>query len=68
MTSRGAAPSRGVDRLLAAAGLDAALGVQVVSGRRLASVAFDPSLPLVLLAEPPTGDEPAVLPGRHARN
>ena len=67
MRSRGAAPSRGVDRLLAAAGLDAALGVQVVSGRRLASVAFDPSLPLVILAEPGTGDEPGILPGRHAR-
>jgi tetrapyrrole methylase family protein/MazG family protein len=67
MSSRGAAPSRGVDRLLAAAGLDAALGVQVVSGRRLASVAFDPSLPLVLLAEPAAGDEPSSLPGRHAR-
>jgi tetrapyrrole methylase family protein / MazG family protein len=67
MTSRGTAPSRGVDRLLAAAGLDAALGVQVVSGRRVTSVAFDPSLPLVLLAEPPTSDEPGVLPGRHAR-
>ena len=67
MTPRGAAPARGVDRLLAAAGLDAALGVQVVSGRRLASVAFDPSLPLVLLAEPATGDEPGSLPGRHAR-
>lgn len=68
MTSRGAAPSRGVDRLLAAAGLDAALGVQLVSGRRVTSVAFDPSLPLVLLAEPPTSDEPRVLPGRHARS
>jgi tetrapyrrole methylase family protein/MazG family protein len=60
--------SRGVDRLLAAAGLDPARGVQVVSGRRLASIAFDPSLPLVLLAEPATGDAPVVLPGRHARN
>jgi tetrapyrrole methylase family protein/MazG family protein len=59
--------SLGVDRLLAAAGLDPALGVQVVSGRRLASIAFDPSLPLVLLAEPATGDAPVVLPGRHAR-
>src|SRR6185503_6795980 len=43
--------TRGVDRLLAAAGLDPALGVQVVSGRRLASIPFDPSLPLVLLVE-----------------
>ncbi|MEX2137566.1 MAG: nucleoside triphosphate pyrophosphohydrolase [Chloroflexota bacterium] len=65
--------SRGVDRLLAAAGLDPALGVQVVSGRRLASIAFDPSLPLVLLAEPVAADKataadpPVVLPGRHAR-
>ena len=67
MTSRGVTPSRGVDRLLAAAGLDPALGVQVVAGRRLVSVPFDPSLPLILLAEPATGDEPGVLPGRHAR-
>jgi tetrapyrrole methylase family protein/MazG family protein len=59
--------SRGVDRLLAAARLDPALGVQVVSGRRLASIAFDPSLPLVLLAEPASDTEPVVLPGRHAR-
>jgi len=67
MTSRGVTPSRGVDRLVAAAGLDPALGVQVVAGRRLVSVPFDPSLPLILLAEPATGDEPGVLPGRHAR-
>jgi len=67
VTARGVATSRGVDRLLAAAGLDPVLGVQVVSGRRLPSIAFDPSLPLVLLAEPPLADEPAVLPGRHAR-
>jgi tetrapyrrole methylase family protein/MazG family protein len=60
------ATSRGVDGLLVAAGLDPALGVQLVSGRRLASIAFDPSLPLVLLAEPPLGEEPATLPGRHA--
>ncbi len=67
MSQRGATTSRGVDRLLAAAGLDPALGVQVVSSRRLAAVPFDPSLPLVLLAEP--GDEAAAaLPGRHARS
>ncbi len=60
--------TRAVDRLLAAAGLDPALGVQVVSGRRLASIAFDPSLPLVLLAEDDAGDLPPILPGRHARH
>jgi tetrapyrrole methylase family protein/MazG family protein len=60
--------SRGVDRLLAAAGLDPAEGLQVVSGRRLASIPFDPSLPLVLLGEPgPGGEVPGVLAGRHAR-
>jgi len=67
VTSRGVATSRGVDRLLAAAGLDPAMGVQVVSGRRLTSIAFDPSLPLVLLAEPPLVEPAGVLPGRHAR-
>jgi tetrapyrrole methylase family protein/MazG family protein len=60
--------SRSVDRLLAAAGLDPADGVQVVSARRLASIAFDPSLPVVLLAEPAGGEPVAVLAGRHARN
>ena len=60
--------SRGVDRLLAAAGLDPADGLQVVSGRRLASIPFDPSLPLVLLGEPSSDGEGAgVLAGRHAR-
>lgn len=68
MNSRGATTSRGVDRLLAAAGLDPALGVQVVSGRRLASIPFDPSLPLVLLAEPALIGDVGVLPGRHARS
>lgn len=62
-----AAPAR-VDALLAAAGLDPALGVQVVAGSRVASIAFDPSLPLLLIASPdrpdPTGES---LPGRHAR-
>jgi tetrapyrrole methylase family protein/MazG family protein len=67
MSSRDVTTSRGVDRLLAAAGLDPALGVQVVAGRRLASVPFDPSLPLVLLAEATTADPVVVLPGRHAR-
>ena len=61
-------PSSGVDGLLAAAGLDPALGVQLVAGRRLASVPFDPSLPLLLVATPSAAEPPtAVLPGRHAR-
>jgi tetrapyrrole methylase family protein/MazG family protein len=60
--------SRGVDRLLAAAGLDPAQGLQVVSGRRLASIPFDPSLPLVLIGEPASdGVAAGVLAGRHAR-
>jgi tetrapyrrole methylase family protein/MazG family protein len=62
-----AAPS--VDALLAAAGIDPADGVQIVSVDRLASVPFDPALPLVILAAP--GDRSPVsttLPGRHARS
>ena len=55
----------GVDALLEAAGLDPADGVQVVAVARLASVAFDPSLPLVLLAGGTTAA--GTLPGRHAR-
>jgi tetrapyrrole methylase family protein/MazG family protein len=57
--------------LIAAAGLDPAAGLQVVAGDRLASVAFDPSLPLIVLrAEAPSPDasDGAVLPGRHARS
>jgi tetrapyrrole methylase family protein/MazG family protein len=58
----------GVDRLLAAAGLDPAMGVQLVAGARVASIPFDPSLPLLLVAAPlPPGQTPTVLPGRHAR-
>lgn len=67
MRSRGVATSAGVDRLLAAAGLDPALGVQVVAAPRLAAVPFDPSLPLLLLAAPSAQAAPA-LPGRHARS
>jgi tetrapyrrole methylase family protein / MazG family protein len=63
-----AAGRPGVDELLASAGLDPAEGVQIVAGRRLAAVPFDPSLPLVLLAADPAGEgaDPS-LPGRHAR-
>jgi tetrapyrrole methylase family protein/MazG family protein len=55
-----------VDELLAAAGIDASRGVQLVAADRLPAVAFDPSLPLVIVpgAEDREGD---VLPGRHAR-
>jgi tetrapyrrole methylase family protein / MazG family protein len=60
-----AGASRGIDALLAAAGIDAADGVQVVAAGRLASVAFDPSLPLVVLRGGP--EDETVLPGRHAR-
>jgi tetrapyrrole methylase family protein/MazG family protein len=54
-----------VDALLAAAGLDPADGVQVVSAARMASVAFDPSLPLIVLRA--SVDRTPALPGRHAR-
>jgi tetrapyrrole methylase family protein / MazG family protein len=67
MSSGDVATSRGVDRLLEAAGIDPGLGVQVVAGWRLASVAFDPSMPLVLISAPKTGEIVAPLPGRHAR-
>jgi tetrapyrrole methylase family protein/MazG family protein len=67
VSQRGVATSRGVDRLLAAAGIDPTLGVQVVSSRRLAAIPFDPSVPLVLLARPATDQDGGVLPGRHAR-
>jgi len=68
MKARSVATSPGVDRLLAATGLDPALGVQIVAGRRLVSIPFDPSLPLVLVATPASSDgTPVVLPGRHAR-
>jgi MazG family protein len=56
---------RGIDRLLEAAGVDPGAGVQIVAADRLPSVAFDPSLPLVVLASV-AGAAPS-LPGRHAR-
>src|SRR5262245_34476132 len=62
---------RSLDALLAAAGIDPGDGVQAARADRLASVPFDPSLPLIVLAaEPATDADPAtpvVLPGRHAR-
>jgi tetrapyrrole methylase family protein/MazG family protein len=60
---------RSLDALVAAAGLDPAAGLQVVDGDRLAAVAFDPSLPLLVVrraAGGATGAERS-LPGRHAR-
>jgi tetrapyrrole methylase family protein / MazG family protein len=57
----------GVDRLIAAAGLDPALGIQVVAGDRLVAVAFDPSLPLIVLRARAGTAGAAALPGRHAR-
>lgn len=67
MRSRRVAASTGVDQLLVAAGVDPALGVQVVAAPALAAVPFDPSLPLLLLAAPSAEAAPA-LPGRHARS
>src|SRR5687767_9626240 len=56
---------RGVDGLLAAAGIDAADGVQIVAATRLASVPFDPSMPLLVLRGGPSAG--GSLAGRHAR-
>ena len=61
----------GLDELLAAAGIDAGDGVQIVRTSRLASVPFDPGLPLLLLgatANHKADQRLAVLPGRHARS
>jgi tetrapyrrole methylase family protein / MazG family protein len=60
---------RSVDELLAAAGLDPGDGVQIVSGDRLATIPFDPGLPLIVLAAAPSAEVGpfASLPGRHAR-
>ena len=60
----GAAP-RSLDALATAAGLEPADGLQVVSATRLASVAFDPSLPLIILRG--AADSTETVPGRHAR-
>jgi tetrapyrrole methylase family protein/MazG family protein len=61
-----ASPSRGIDELLARAGLDPADGVQVVAAGRLPAVAFDPSFPLLVLRG--GTDLDPTLPGRHARH
>ena len=56
-----------VATLLAASDLDPGEGLQIVAVDRLIGVAFDPSLPLLLL--PARGGEGATpLPGRHARS
>lgn len=60
-------PAGSVDALLSAAGIDPAGGVQLVAVDRLASVPFDPGLPLILLPSSGGGARDAVLPGRHAR-
>jgi len=62
-------PPRSLDRLLAAAELDPATGIQAVSADRLASTPFDPGTPLLVLAARPGEAEPgSALPGRHARS
>jgi len=61
---------RGLDPLLAAAGLDPGAGIQAVSADRLAAIPFDPSLPLLIMAVDPEQDPIAAgtLPGRHVRS
>ena len=69
MRSPGAAAASRVDGLLAAAGLDPSKGVQLVAGSRLASVAFDPSMPMILLGSSSASEAPGPeLPGRHAHH
>ena len=63
-----ASPSRAIDELLAAAGLDPAAGVQVVAADRLAGVPFDPSMPLLVLRAEGPQAAAAPLAGRHARS
>jgi tetrapyrrole methylase family protein / MazG family protein len=58
---------RSLDALLAAAGIDPAEGIQAVSAARLSSVAFDPSMPLLVIAAGGGEDSADPLPGRHAR-
>jgi tetrapyrrole methylase family protein/MazG family protein len=61
----GDAGPRSLDQLVDAARVIPGDGLQAVSAARLPAVAFDPSLPLILLRDT---DEPAPsLPGRHAR-
>jgi tetrapyrrole methylase family protein / MazG family protein len=58
----------GVDRLIARAGIDPADGLQIVAGSRLAEIAFDPSLPLIILRRDEGRAAVSSLPGRHARS
>ena len=60
-------PALSLDALLSAAGLDPARGIQAVAADRLASVPFDPGLPLILLPAGEAGEPGGTLPGRHAR-
>jgi tetrapyrrole methylase family protein / MazG family protein len=61
----GSSPS--LDALLGAAGVDPGAGLQFVDAARLATVAFDPALPLIILPAAVTPTETQPLPGRHAR-
>ncbi len=63
-------PALSLDELLSAAGLHPADGIQAVAVHRLASVPFDPGMPLILLPAAGPDDarsERGTLPGRHAR-
>jgi len=63
-----AGASRGVDRLIAEAGIDPRDGLQVVGVSRLPAMAFDPSVPLLVLHDAAAGVATDPLPGRHARH
>ncbi len=63
MRSNGSALAELID----AAGIDPAAGLQVVDAARLASVPFDPGLPLLILPAEDAASPDGELPGRHAR-
>ncbi len=64
---RGPRPAERLAALVDATRLDPGAGLQLVDARRLPAVAFDPSLPLLVLrADDDRAAEPP-LPGRHAR-
>ncbi len=58
---------RSINDLLASAEVDPGAGVSIVAADRLASVPFDPSLPLLVLRSSAAANG-APLPGRHARS
>ncbi len=57
---------RSIDDLLTRAGVDPAVGIQLIAVNRLVAAPVDPGLPLVLIQSAPPDLADPVLPGRHA--